>query len=79
MAGAITEITVALAIDSERFLQYYRGKARQVVARSLDGRTVRFPAEILQRFLTHEGVHGVFVIRYDANNRFLGIERRGTV
>ena len=75
MAGSTREIIVPLHIDGEQFLRYYRGTARVVVARSVDGRTVQFPARILQRFLTRDGIHGVFVLRYDARNRFVSIER----
>jgi len=76
MSPLATDIVFSLNISSEQYLRYYRGTARFIVARSSDGRTVKFPAGILQPFLTHDGIQGVFVLRYDENNRFLGIERQ---
>jgi hypothetical protein len=69
------QIVVSLTISAQEYLSYYRGAASAVVARSRDGKTVRFPAGLLRRFLTHEGVHGEFVLRYDARNKFVSIDR----
>ena len=76
MPAFSSDIVFTLHISSEEYLRYYRGTARFIIARSTDGRTVKFPAAILQRFLGHDGIHGVFVLRHDENNRLLGIERR---
>ncbi len=69
------EVTVTLAIDAEDYRRYYAGGVRDVVARSTDGRQLRFPANILRHVVTHSGVHGRFVIRYEANGRFTSITR----
>jgi hypothetical protein len=71
------EISVALNLRPDEFLAYYRGTARHVVARAENGQTIQFPAAILQRFVTHDGIRGRFVIHVDAQNRFLRIERAG--
>ena len=68
-------IAVDLAITVEHLKRVYRGSAQEVVARSRDGRVVRFPATILKPFVTVDGVHGSFRIRFDENNRFYDIER----
>ncbi len=75
MSSSTNDIVIPLRIDREQFLRYYRGTAKYIVARSRDGRTVRFPASILQQFLTHDGIQGVFVLRHDQNNKFVAIER----
>ena len=67
------QVTFNLHITRDEYLRYYQGEARSVVATSLDGRTVRFPARVLQRVVTTEGVHGTFAIEFDADNKFLGI------
>ena len=69
------EITVTLAIAAEEYLRHYRGGARDVVATSPEGRTLRFPASVLRRVVTRDGVHGRFVIRYSDEGRFLDITR----
>ncbi|GAB4357027.1 MAG: hypothetical protein Kow006_24570 [Gammaproteobacteria bacterium] len=69
------QIRFSLSISADRFLAYYRGDARQVVVKAEDGRTLRFPANVLQPFLTHEGITGDFVLEYDQHNRFTGIRK----
>jgi hypothetical protein len=68
-------IEVSLSIPADEYVALYQGSVRDVVARARDGRTVRFPARILQPYVTHQGIHGRFVIQFDANNRFAGISR----
>lgn len=75
--GQLVEIRFRLSLSAEAYLRYYRGQARDIVTRSLDGRTVRFAARHLQRFVSHDGVHGTFVLRYQPGGRFHSIERIG--
>ncbi len=77
MSGRVGDIIVALDIPADEYVRVYQGTAKYVVARSQDGRTVRFPVNILQRFLTRDGIQGVFRLRHDANNKFVSIERIG--
>ena len=64
-----------LHISPEAYLDYYRGAVRQVVARCTAGQTVQFPASLLQRFVTPEGIHGVFVLTCDEHHKIAGFER----
>lgn len=74
----VKEARFSLNIPAHRYLSYYQGIARNVIATAHDGTKVQFPAESLRRYLTHDGVHGEFVLRYDAaNNRLLSLERVG--
>lgn len=70
-------IVIPLAISAEKWLSYYRGAVRNVSAVSLDGRRVLFPARLLQRFVTKDGIHGVFRVTIDSQNKFQGIEQLG--
>ncbi len=58
-------------------LRYYRGKAACVSVVAEDGRRVRFPAENLRPFVTREGIHGRFALRFDEHNRLQGMDRIG--
>ena len=71
------EMVFALRISADEYLKQYRTPGAVVVTRSRDGRRVRFPANILQPFVTHSGVSGTFVIRFNDQNRFESIERLG--
>lgn len=64
------QIIVTLHISKDEYLRYYQGEARTVVATAHDGRIVRFPANVLQKVVTTEGVHGTYEIRFDSDNRF---------
>lgn len=65
-----------LHITSAAYLDYYRGTARHVVARSVTGQNVQFPASLLQSFITIEGIHGVFVLTVDENNKCVSLQRQ---
>jgi len=64
-----------LNISADKLLSYYRGNVRNVVAKSTDGRTIQFPVDILRPFVTHTGISGIFIIRYDEKNKLVGIEK----
>lgn len=66
---------VVLSIPANVIHSYYNGAVREVAATTVDGRVVRFPANILRPFVTHDGVHGEFEIEFDANHRFVAIHR----
>mgnify|MGYP002621854225 FL=1 len=68
-------LTLRLSIPAEEMLRLYRGSARDVLAVADDGQSVRFPADILRRFVGHDGVHGHFRIDVGEDGRFLAIER----
>ncbi|HCH64371.1 MAG TPA: DUF2835 domain-containing protein [Deltaproteobacteria bacterium] len=68
-------LVIPIAISSEQWLDYYRGSVRNVSAVSLDGRRVLLPARVLQRFVTKDGVYGVFRVMINRQNKFQGIEQ----
>ncbi|MFA5530377.1 MAG: DUF2835 family protein [Thiohalomonadaceae bacterium] len=71
----MNEIRLRLHILPEQLLAWYRGDAAEVRAVAVDGRRVRFPARVLRPFVTREGIRGEFVLRYDAQSRFVDIRR----
>lgn len=73
----MTTLRFRLDIGAERYLSYYQGVARQVIATTREGQRVQFPAERLRPFVTHDGVHGEFALEFDANNRFVALRRLG--
>ena len=71
------QIRFRLAISADEYLAYYKGSARAVVVVAEDGRSLRFPAGALQPFVTHQGIHGHFELRFDDNNKLQGLRRIG--
>jgi hypothetical protein len=68
-------LTFRLSLTRDEVLRYYEGSARAVQARSTDGRSVQFPAAVLRRHVTPDGVHGTFRMMLDARNRLVSFER----
>lgn len=69
----IKSVIVNLGIDVKLYESYYSGYVKEVVATSIDGRIIRFPANILQPFVTHLGVHGVFELQYGDDGKLIKI------
>jgi hypothetical protein len=65
-----------LDISAQRYLAYYRGTARQVVAQCMDGTSVQFPASLLTQFVAVNGIHGDFVLTCDDNFKQSELHRR---
>jgi len=70
---SVKSVIISLAIDVRQYESYYSGHVRDVVAISVDGRTIRFPANILQPFVTHEGISGVFELQYGEDGKLINI------
>ena len=68
------QVVVSLTIDADEYIKLYQGRAKSVYTHSLDGKSIRFPATILQPFVTRAGIQGTFRILFDENNRFTSIE-----
>lgn len=64
-----------MALDADKYLAYYKGKAKYILVRSLDNRSIKFPASAIRGFLTREGVYGLFEIQFDENNKLINIVR----
>jgi hypothetical protein len=64
-----------LDLTPEQYVDYYRGVLRQVIVESTNGQTVQFPASLLQRFLTPEGIRGDFVLTCDASFKSADLQR----
>ncbi len=77
MTGDAQQVRFAIRISAEDYLFYYKGQARQVIVNADDGRRVQFPASCLQPFVTRDGIKGVFVLRFDTNNKLIGLEKIG--
>ena len=72
-----TRLRFRLDISSADYIAYYRGVARDVIARTLDGRRIRFPADSLRSHVRHDGVRGLFEIEFDARNKLVALRRLG--
>lgn len=69
------EVFFNINISEHDFIAYYKGVVKNIIVRSEDGRTIQFPAHLLQKFTSHSGVKGRFKINYGADNRLVAITR----
>jgi len=70
-------LQVTLKISNHQLIQYYEGHVSLVVAQTTDGRTVRFPANVLRSVVQPNGVYGQFELLFDEKNKFISITRLG--
>lgn len=68
-------VIVDIYIPADDYVSLYRGHVRDAVVTARDGRVIRFPAAILQPFVTREGVRGSFIIEFDDAKKFSSIRR----
>ncbi|MFT3866906.1 MAG: DUF2835 domain-containing protein [Nibricoccus sp.] len=64
-----------LSIPPEKYLAYYRGTAKNIVVRCVDGLTVQFPAALLQSHVMPDGIHGDFALTCDDGNKGAKLQR----
>jgi hypothetical protein len=68
-------VVVSLNIPRDEYLRVYQGTARSVLAWDSLGRKISFPVNVLQPFISHEGVQGKFRLDFDDQHRFVAIQR----
>ncbi len=71
----MAKLRVSLTITEDELLKWYRQDAQDVYAIAHDGSSVRFPANILQPYVSHSGVQGTFEIEFDEYGKFRSIAR----
>lgn len=70
-----TELRFHMDMSREQALRYYQGTASAVIVMSDDGQKIQFPAQHIRPFIDQDGIHGHFSIRFDANNKLIGLQR----
>jgi len=68
-------VIVDVVIHKDDWLRVYEGTAQRVYTTARDGRSVIFPARILQPWMDHEGIHGTFLISYNAEGKFNSVHK----
>ena len=66
-----------LDISAQQYLSYYTGTVKFVNVQTDDGRTLKFPASELQKYVTHTGIQGRFEIRFNEQCKLVSLNRLG--
>ena len=69
----VKQISLSLQLTSRQVEEYYRGRARHVVAEAADGRIIQLPIKVLHPFISKQGIQGDFLVTTDDENRFVKI------
>ncbi|HED17873.1 MAG TPA: DUF2835 family protein [Gammaproteobacteria bacterium] len=64
-----------LHLSTEQYQQYYCGEVNQVQVIDQHNHRIQFPAGMLRQHVSHDGVHGEFILKYDKDNRLISLER----
>jgi hypothetical protein len=65
----------ALIIDISMPREQYTTYIKNVRCVARTGQSVLFPVSVLKPFVTLEGIHGTFRLRFDSNNKFRSLQR----
>ena len=71
------QVTFSLSIPADEYLRVYQGAAKNVWTIDHRGQSIIFPVNILQPYVARDGVHGVFSLYFDQQNKFQKIEQIG--
>ncbi|MCM2681156.1 DUF2835 family protein [Echinimonas agarilytica] len=53
----------------------YKGRAQRVIVQDMYGRTISLPALKLKPFLSHNGVHGKFLLKTSIEGKFISLTK----
>lgn len=68
-------VVVDINIPAADLARYYQRPGSVVLAKSISGQSVKFPANLLHSFIMHDGIKGRFRIAYTSDGKFHGIEK----
>ena len=71
----MAKIVLNVALPAFKYEAMYAGAAKNLVASSLDGRKVQLPLPAFQRFVTHQGIHGLFEVEFDDKNKLIAVTK----
>jgi hypothetical protein len=66
---------VDIKITAEEYLKSYQAANAVVTTHSRCGRSVQFPANILQPYVSHSGIQGSFQIEFDQSGKFKAVKK----
>ncbi len=68
-------LCVVINITAHEFVQYYQGAVDSILATTTDGRTIKFPINILRPFVKSNGVHGKFELVFNDQFKLVSVNR----
>ncbi|MGR0277454.1 DUF2835 family protein [Marinomonas dokdonensis] len=69
----MAKLILNVALPAYKYEAMYAGAAQNLVATSLDGRKVQLPLSAFVRFVTHQGIYGLFEVEFDVNHKLVAV------
>lgn len=63
-------------ISPEQYQAYYQGAAKRIHVQTEDGRSLKFPASEMQKFVSHSGIQGRFEIVFNDQHKLVSLNRK---
>jgi hypothetical protein len=62
-----------LNISADEIQKYYRGEAKTIVATTVGGKRIQFPANLVLPYVSHSGIVGSFILNYHNNGKAISL------
>ncbi len=70
-------IKFSLKLTADQYLRVYQGTAKRISVIAENSQRIEFPAQNIRKFLTHDGISGLFEMELTCNNKFVAIKKIG--
>jgi len=64
-----------LDLTHDEVLGYYKGHYRSIRTLTVDDVRIEFPVTAIKPFIMENGIHGLFSIEFDSNNKLLAVKK----
>ncbi|MFT7132800.1 MAG: hypothetical protein ACI81O_001512 [Cyclobacteriaceae bacterium] len=68
-------LIIDISMPREQYLTLYTTYIKNVRCVARTGQSVLFPVSVLKPFVTREGIHGTFCLRFDSDKKFRSLQR----
>lgn len=75
LSGGVNRETFTLSISRTEYLAYYQGTVKWVLVISDSGLRVKFPADWLGKFVSHNGVYGRFELSFTKQGKLIALQK----
>lgn len=65
----------SITVTPESWLEFYRRPNSKIVATDTHGRTIQLSARHFQRFVSRDGLRGMFELTLDENNDLIDLKK----
>ncbi len=68
-------IRFSLKLTVDQYLRVYQGTVKRISVIAENSQRIEFPAQNIRKFLTHDGIYGLFEMELSCENKFVAIRK----